>query len=210
MAFENLPGRKRREGLTPRQEEFVELMLSDPSMTQTEAARLAGYAHPHVAGNKLAKRPEIRARLRGRVESVAMAADEMLARMADFARADITEFFDCFREEKLHDENGEECGVARLLDLEKVRGKRLGHLIKRLTPSRYGDIVELHDAKGALETLMKQAGMFTQQVRVTTEDVKRVEVMLAEPNKYSLEDLERAREELRSRATRGALPPPGV
>lgn len=195
--------------LTRRQELFVEHMLSGNGMTQTRAADLAGYAHPQVAGAKLMAKPAIRARIRGRVEAVAMQVDEMLGRMADFARADVTDFFDCFREEKLYDENGLECGVARLLDLEKVRGKRLGHLIKKITPGRYGDTIELHDAKGALEMLMKVAGMLnhTQRHLVTNEEVRRVEVMLANPEEYSLEDLQRVRDEIRSRA-RGALPAP--
>ncbi|WP_426491086.1 terminase small subunit [Hymenobacter sp. 102] len=49
--------------------------------------------------------------------------------------------------------------VARI-DMVKVKQHKAGHLIKKVTPTRYGTSVELHDAKDAVNTMLKIHGAF--------------------------------------------------
>ncbi|MET4106027.1 hypothetical protein [Hymenobacter sp. UYP22] len=46
------------------------------------------------------------------------------------------------------------------LDLVKVHDLKAGHMIKKVTPTRYGTAVELHDAKDAVNTMLKIHGAF--------------------------------------------------
>jgi phage terminase small subunit len=46
------------------------------------------------------------------------------------------------------------------LDMVKVHKLQAGHMIKKLTPTRYGTAVELHDAKDAVTTMLKVEGAF--------------------------------------------------
>jgi phage terminase small subunit len=105
----------------------------------SEAARRVGYKWPEKQGprNKLLMQPEIDARL----DEMAMPANEVLARLGDIARADISNF--------LNDTGG--------IDWEKVREQ--GQLIKRVVHQKGSRAtIELHDAQSALQHLDKYHG----------------------------------------------------
>ncbi|MGD0045362.1 MAG: terminase small subunit [Isosphaeraceae bacterium] len=80
--------------LSYRQRLFVEYYLGESAGCAVDAARRAGYSTPHPEGVRLLKNPTIRAAINARVATAAMAADEVLARIADLASADLTEFID--------------------------------------------------------------------------------------------------------------------
>ncbi|MDF7810719.1 terminase small subunit [Hymenobacter sp. YC55] len=46
------------------------------------------------------------------------------------------------------------------LDLVKVHDKKAGHMIKKIVPNKHGLAVELHDAKDAVNTMLKIHGAF--------------------------------------------------
>ena len=82
--------------LNPRQQKFVEAYLA--TSNGTESARLAGYAGSDkalsVQAARLLGNARVREALDARMDSVkeAMGADEILAELADIARADWREF----------------------------------------------------------------------------------------------------------------------
>lgn len=121
-------------------------------LNATEAARRAGYKSPHPEGSRLLQNATVRAVVDAGLSEKAMPADEVLARLAEIARADIRALMQ-FSEA---DADGAPAGSFVGLRLE--RGAPL-HLVKRLTPTRYGMAVELHDAHAALTTLAKVHGL---------------------------------------------------
>ena len=92
-----------------------------PSMPR--ASRLQ---HSPPGGGSIAKNPTIRAAINARVATAAMAADEVLARIADLASADLTEFLDVDPQ-----------GVCKV-NLKLIKRLGLGHLIKRLRINKDG------------------------------------------------------------------------
>jgi len=105
----------------------------------TEAARRVGYKWPEKIGprNKQAMQDEIDARL----AEMAMPANEVLARLGDMARADISDFIS-------------ETGA---LDWDKIRAK--GHLVKKVVHQKgQRATIELHDSQSALMHLDKYHG----------------------------------------------------
>ncbi len=112
--------------LTYRQRLFVEYYLGESAGSAVDAARRAGYSTPHPQGVKLLKRAPIRAAIDARVATVAMAANEILARVADVASANLMDFMN---------EDGK---GALKVDLKLVKRLGLGHLIKRLRTKQDG------------------------------------------------------------------------
>ena len=143
--------------LSLKQRLFVEAYLRTRNATQ--AAREAGYQGNDnvlaVKGHENLRKPEIAALISARIAEQAMLADEVLARLAEQARADISEFI------KL------EKGYP-VLDLEKAERAGKLHLVKSLVPTRYGTKLELYDAQAALQLLGKAHGLFTERFDMTT------------------------------------------
>jgi phage terminase small subunit len=132
----------RPKALNKRQRLFIEEYLS--CWNATEAARRAGYARPEWMGWHNMKHPTIRSEIQRRLDKRAMAADEVLARLADHARASFADFL--ARDSQNH---------LILLDLDKA--ERLGklHLIKKLTIGEKTTHIELHDPQNALIQLAR-------------------------------------------------------
>lgn len=130
-------------GLTVKQQVFVEEYLT--CWNATEAARRAKYAYPNIDGPKNLVKPSIQKVIKARLAEKAMPADEVLARLAEQAKADMRDFM-------LHDAEGKFIGVN--LDTTQPL-----HLIKKLKPTRYGMAIELHDAHAALTLLAKHHGL---------------------------------------------------
>ena len=112
--------------LSYRQRLFVEFYLGESSKSPVAAARQAGYRWPEKLGPRLVKQSEVRAAIDARVETAAMAANEVLARVADVASSDLLNFIDV-------DSNGG-CKV----NMKLVKRLGLGHLIKRLRKNKDG------------------------------------------------------------------------
>ena len=110
---------------------FVHHYLGRSSGSALDAARRAGYKHPHPEGVRLLKNPAVQAAIKARVERAAMAESEVLNRLADVATSDMLDFLE-------FDQNG-----GCKLNLELVKRLGLGHLIKRLRINKDGthDIV---------------------------------------------------------------------
>ncbi len=140
-------------GLSNKQKVFVEEYLK--CWNATEAARRAGYTERflHTNASKLLQNTTIKARIEARTEELKMSTDEVLTRLADQARGDVSQFL-----------NPHTLG----LDVEKIHAN--GRLIKSITPTKDGHKIELYDAQAALVHIGKAQGMFTDKVEVTGKD----------------------------------------
>ena len=158
--------------LTGRQRVFVEEYLR--TWNATAAARAAGYSFPNVEGPKNLVKPSIAAEIKRRIADYAMSADEVLARTADIARGDLTEWVD---------------GDGRL-DVDALKASGKGHLLKRLKTTRRVTTtkgggeqetttveVELYPADAAHDKLMRYHGLYNDRVRVTTWQDEIVELL---------------------------------
>lgn len=80
--------------LTYKMRLFVSAYLGQAHGNATEAARVAGYHHPSQLGHQLLQKTSIQAAIDRRVESAAMSADEVLARMGEQAQSDLGHFLE--------------------------------------------------------------------------------------------------------------------
>jgi len=112
--------------LNYRQRLFVEHYLGESSGSAVDAARRAGYRWPETLGPRLVKKSGVRAAIDARVETAAIAANKVLARIADVATSDLLNFIEV-------DSNGD-----WKVDLKLVKRLGLGHLVKRLRKNKDG------------------------------------------------------------------------
>lgn len=140
------------EGLTSKQRLFIEEYLT--CWNATEAARRAGYANPNKRGPENVVKSGIREEIRRRLAEKAMPADEVLARLSIQASADVRDLVE-FAE---HDSEDGKIKAGEMVGLRLTRDAPL-HLIKSLTPTRYGLKVELHDQQAALVLLARHHGL---------------------------------------------------
>ena len=152
--------RAARRTLTVKQELFVEAYLGAARGNATEAAVLAGYSAPnrnaaHMQAVEVLKSPTVRKAIAARLQDAkaAMGADEVLERLTEQARMSIDDFL-----------------TGDKLDFDKAR--RLGrmHLVKSITPNRYGLKLELVDGQAALFKLGSYHKLFTEKHEVTGAD----------------------------------------
>ena len=82
-----------------------------------------------------------------------MSADEVLIRLSEMARADVSEF--------LNNYGG--------IDWDKVRAK--GYLVKKVRHNKgKNSEIELYDAQGALQWIGKHHGLFVERQEITGAD----------------------------------------
>lgn len=136
-------------GLTDKQRVFIEHYLT--CWNATEAARQAGYAHPNTQGPRLLVDVGIAEVIKARITEKAMTADEVLLRLAEQARGDMSDFV-------------EDLGSAVRLDLKKAIKAGKFHLVKKYSNTRQGVSVELYDAQAALVHIGKHHGLFVDRV----------------------------------------------
>ena len=124
---------------------FVEEYLE--CWNATKAAEKAGYAHPGSQGSRLLQNVEIQDAIKSRIDELAMTADEVLLRLGEQARGDISEF------------------VGETGNINWVAVKAKGQLIKRIshTVGKHSS-VELHDAQSALALIGKHHKLFTERI----------------------------------------------
>lgn len=135
--------------LTGKQRNFIEEYLQ--CFNATEAARRAGYdgsdATLAVIGHENLRKPKIAERIAQRFQERVMGADEVLARLSEMARADISYFV----------------GQQGTIDWEAVHEK--GYLIKEVSHTTgKNSTIKLHDAKDALALVGKHHRLFAEQV----------------------------------------------
>jgi phage terminase small subunit len=137
-----------------RRQRFVEHLARGE--TAVQAAREAGYHDPQSSGQRLLHEPEVHAALKAKVEAVGVETADVLRRLVMHAFTDPSLLAACFIME----------GGRRVLDWNRVYRVGLGPLIRRVTPTRHGDSVELVDSQKALELIGKHLGMFTERIRL--------------------------------------------
>lgn len=128
---------------TTKNKMFIAEYLKDFNATQS--AIRAGYSKKtsYSIGQELLKKPEIKKIIRQELDNRLMCADEVLLRLANMARINVNEFID---------DDGE-------IRIDKV--KKYGHLVKSITPTKFGIKIELHDNKSALDSIDKYHALFT-------------------------------------------------
>lgn len=169
------------------QRAFVDAFLV--TWQPTKAARIAGYRHPDRLGSRLMKNPEIAAAVTERIKASAMPADEALARLAEQARVNMGDFIkprevpvwqilglkppdspaeaqDDEAEEET--EKPAECPTVMLFEIDMDAIKDRGHLVKKISMTKYGPAIELHDGQTALITIAKHLRLLADQVDVTS------------------------------------------
>lgn len=138
--------------LTDKQRLFVDHYVA--TLNATEAAARAGYigsrATLAAVGYENLRKPQIREAIDAALKDTAMAADEVLARLSDQARASFDGFFSL---------RGK--GVA--LDLAAAQRAGLLHLVKKYSKTKQGVTVELVDAQAALALLAKHHGLLVER-----------------------------------------------
>lgn len=152
--------------LTKKQEAFIEYYLQN--WNAAEAARLAGYSvnSARSIGNENLTKPDIIAAIRARLSELSMDTDEIIVRLTEHARGDITQFLKT------------NMGSA-YIDMDELRRAGKAHLIKKLTYNEEGQLrgIEFYDAQSALVQLGRIRGLFTertqQDVNIRVETVAR-------------------------------------
>lgn len=133
--------------LTSKQKVFVEEYLK--CWNTAEASRRAGYSErtARTNGSRLLTNADIKAYIEERLKEKILSSDEVLVRLSDQARVDITNFIN---------EEGE-------LDLAKAKRLGVTHLIQEIKVNkRSGDkSIKLYSAQSALQLTGKYHALFT-------------------------------------------------
>lgn len=142
-----------KDGLTLKQRMWLELYTSDgPAFgNATEAARLAGYNGDDLTlGNigsenvkKLAERNLLQERISARIEASRISNAEIIGILAQHATANIDD---------ITDDNG-------CVDLKELKKRKLGHLVKSITPTKFGPRLQMVSQVAALALLAKIRGL---------------------------------------------------
>ena len=134
--------------LTTKQRAFVEEYLR--CWNGAAAARRAGYKRPRQSAHENLTKPYIAELIEQRIREKAMAANEILAHVADVARADTI---------------GHLIGKAGIIDLEEARKKGLTRFIKKLKWTERGPEIEAYSRMEALELLGKHSQLWDDKGR---------------------------------------------
>jgi phage terminase small subunit len=137
--------------LTYKQRLFVSAYIGEAKGNATEAARIAGYSSPDKQGSQLLGKTRIKAAIERRVSIVALTADEVLARVAAQATADIGDYIDI-------DDTGD-----YTVNLERARKRGQLRNIQKLKQGRFGPEIELKDSFSALIQLGKYHGLWDRE-----------------------------------------------
>lgn len=164
--------------LTPKQARFVEEYLVD--LNATQAAIRAGYSEKtaHVTGHENLKKPEIADAIykaqQKRSERTGITADRVLKEYAKIGFADIRKAVQ-WRSNVLVSAVDPDTGEAACIhtsDVEFVSSEEIDDdtalaISEIKKDSRGGLSIKLHDKKGALDSMAKHLGMFTDKVELT-------------------------------------------
>lgn len=139
---------------TAKQRAFIAEYLKDFNATQ--AAIRAGYSERSAnnigPGNLL--KPIIADEISRQIEERCMGADEALLRLGAQARFDVGKYL-----------TFNELGNPAI-DLEAVIENGFGHLVKKISHTKYGDTIEFYDAETALLHIGKHHKLFVDRKEV--------------------------------------------
>lgn len=158
------------ETFTNKQKAFIEAYLGN-GMNGTQAVYTAGYRAKDdsvaaVIAYENLRKPKIKQIIEQRLKDMAMSADEVLYWLSRQAEGvDPTEFMTLETVFEI-DNKGEAYlnGYALKIDLEEIRKRGLGKLIKRISQTASGISIEWYSTKDALELLGKYHRLFTERV----------------------------------------------
>jgi len=176
--------------LTDKQKAFVENYLE--TLNATEAARRAKYKGSYdtlraIASQNLTK-PAIREVIDRRLREMTMSANEVLFNLSLMAKGvDATEFIELVEMFEV-DEDGKSMltGMSLKVDLEKIRRLGIGHLIKKISQTSNGIMIEWWSREKALELLGKYHKLFT-DVQKHEGEITHIEMTLDEWKKKQAE-----------------------
>lgn len=134
---------------TFKQQAFIEAYCGTANGNATEAARRAGYSVPMQEGHRLLRNAKVKAEIDRHLNEKALAANEVLARLADMARASIDDVATV----------DPKTGEIKFDFLKAAENGKL-HLISEISFTEFGPKVKLHDAQTALIQLGRCHGLF--------------------------------------------------
>ncbi len=139
--------------LTAKQEAFINEYLK--CWNATKAALAAGYSEKtaYSIGHENLKKPEISAVIDQRKAEMIMSADEVLTRLSDQARGDMSDFTSL--------KNG-----IPFVDLAKAERAGKLHLLKKFEVTDKSVKIELYDAQAALVHMGRHHALFTDKTNV--------------------------------------------
>ena len=145
--------------LTDKQQAFLIAYTEqgDTYLNAMASARVAGYAHPHVAGTEVLANPRVRLRVREALKNRARSPEEIIAKLETWMDADLGDCIDITED-----------GGWRL---NLVKAKELGKLgaIDTLKGSKYGTEIKLKSSLQAAEVLAKVHRLFGDQPTVVVQ-----------------------------------------
>ena len=161
--------------LTNLQQEFINQYFIC-ARNATEAVIQAGYKikEPETAkgrataaaiGYENLRKPHIREQIEARLESHAMSANEVIARLSDFARGDLTQVLDDAGEPSL--EKAKAYGMTHLIKEWEVETTTFIDGKKETETITIKHKVKIHDALSALVHLGRYHKLFTDKIEVT-------------------------------------------
>lgn len=154
--------------LTYKETLFVNAYLGEANGNGSEAARIAGYNHPGQLAYRLLQKHSIRTAIAARVTKAAMSADEVLARITEFATGSLEPFVKI---------EGDKWSFSI------VQGKKRGklRLLKKLKTNDHGIEIEVHSPLDALDKLAKYHGLYVEKIKIdSSQDVADVQDFLAD------------------------------
>jgi hypothetical protein len=142
--------------LPPKRQAFVLALTGAAGFNGAKAARMAGYSERSARqiASELLTFPDVKVAVDARMKALVMSADEVLGRLSEQARADISPYLTS-REGALY---------SLYLDLDRLKADGLGHLIKEIWETPEGIRVKIHDAQAALVQLGRYHKLFVDQV----------------------------------------------
>lgn len=166
------------EQLNNKQRAFVDAYIA-ANFNATRAARIAGYAQPHSQGPRLLENVGIQNAIRERMSAGAMAADEVMQRLANYARFDVSEFVrvPVLAATSLADEgepvdeddpvsDKKSRNVEPYVDVLQLIEAGYGYAIKTIKQTANGAVIEFHDPVGALQLIGKHLKLFTERQEI--------------------------------------------
>ncbi len=136
--------------------QWFEAYMSMAKPNATAAARKVGYKHPNKSGPKLLQNPKIIAAIEDALRQQTMSREKVLARLSSQASAEQADYY------TYHEDLGIHIKISELLQ------EGLGHLIKEIRNTEYGQQIIFHDAQTALIQLGRYYKLFTDKIEETS------------------------------------------
>jgi phage terminase small subunit len=161
--------------LTNKQRVFMEEYLR--CWNASEAARRAGYAHPHVQGPRLLANVSIQEEYEHRLAEMHVSADEALAILGEQARGDLGDFMDIhqmgFNLQLLNDDGTRK--NTRVI--KKIKQKTTTFIAKNESDEDrevHELEIELYDAQAANDKILRVAGKYKDNSDLPTDFTLRI------------------------------------